>query len=171
MLSYYSNNNFLQNRTSVIMTERFKVSRRSKVRYTLYTETFWADAMQLNDLVASQWICVYIWVFHLSSALVVKYLALSENWERWIGAWGLIAVCVPAAKRLCCISPKSLCVHRRIQDFVGGGGARPPWPPWICAWLLCCRKLFGGRGGPRPPWPPPGSAPGVCQPLVCSSSR
>ena len=59
--------------------------------------------------------------------------------------------------------------HRRIQDFVGGKA--PLAPPWIRAWLLCCRKLFshtnsylwgfGGEGGPRPPWPPPppGSAP------------
>ena len=30
-------------------------------------------------------------------------------------------------------------VHRRIQDFVKGGGARPSWPP-------------GGGGGPRPAW-------------------
>ena len=45
-----------------------------------------------------------------------------------------------------------VCMHRRIQDFVrgggqgplgprGGGGPRPSWPP--------------GGGGPRPSWPAP----------------
>ena len=40
--------------------------------------------------------------------------------------------------------------HRRIQDFVRGGGKA----------LLARASLFGGaifcgEGGPRPPWPPP----------------
>ena len=56
--------------------------------------------------------------------------------------------------------------HRRIQDFVsgGGGGQGPLGPPggggdkalvapWIRAWLFG-GAIFVGGGGPRPPWPP-----------------
>ena len=51
--------------------------------------------------------------------------------------------------------------HRRIQDFVRGGGARPSWPPGGGGKALLARaSLFGGAifcgegGGARPPWPP-----------------
>ena len=70
--------------------------------------------------------------------------------------------------------------HRRIQDFVrgggqgplgpwggGGGGARPSWPPppWIRA-LLFGGAIFCGGGGARGP----GSAHGYCSVRVLVST-
>ena len=52
--------------------------------------------------------------------------------------------------------------HRRIQDFVRGGGARPSWPPPLDPRLTIWGSNFlwgGGGGGKAPLPPPPGSAP------------
>ena len=55
--------------------------------------------------------------------------------------------------------------HRRIQDFVRGGGQGPlgprgggPRPSWPAPHYLGEQYFVGRGGGPRPPWPPPGSA-------------
>ena len=54
-------------------------------------------------------------------------------------------------------------LHRRIQDFVGGGGGQGPLGPHgsapdYCAAVNCLGggEFFCGEGGgPRPPCPPP----------------
>ena len=60
---------------------------------------------------------------------------------------------------------KSCTFHRRIQDFVRGGGPRPSSPGGGGGKaLLACASLFGGaifcgEGGAKAPLaPPPGSA-------------
>ena len=64
---------------------------------------------------------------------------------------------------------ESVCVHRRIQDFVRGGKAllaRGGGPKALLAPLDPRLTIWGSNflwgGGANAPLPPPGSAPGVC---------
>ena len=50
--------------------------------------------------------------------------------------------------------------HRRIQDFVRGGGGKALLPPPGSAPDYLGEQYFVGRGGAKAPLAPPGSAPG-----------